>query len=155
MKLDLVDQFCSRGRSWSSTWGRSNQRRANKCDLVPLWPSFWRNPVEILVQARPQSGIPFRNRHGENHEERQGRPAAFGQASSFCCFVSSLVSTSPLIFVSIGSLANWMLFAECAISHWMIQLLDIRFAGRKAVIVKPSDEGTSDQPFRLTISHLN
>ena len=27
------------------------------------------------------SGIPFRGRHGENHEGRQGRPAAFGQVS--------------------------------------------------------------------------
>ena len=29
------------------------------------------------------SGIPFRGRHGENHEGRQGRPAAFGQVGSF------------------------------------------------------------------------
>jgi large subunit ribosomal protein L27e len=30
----------------------------------------------------------------------------------------------------------------------VVLLLSGRYAGRKAVIVKPSDEGTSDKPFR-------
>ena len=28
--------------------------------------------------------------------------------------------------------------------------ISVRYAGRKAVIVKPSDEGTSDKPFRYS-----
>ena len=65
-------------------------------DSDPL-KSFWWNPVKILVQMWPQSGIPFRGRHGENHEGRQGRPAAFGQVRSaslcHCLLLSHLVSS--------------------------------------------------------------
>ena len=47
-----------------------------------------------------------------------------------------------------------MLIALCdkitPISDPFQHLISLRYAGRKAVIVKPSDEGTSDKPFRYS-----
>ena len=51
----------------------------------------------------------------------------------------------PFLVRSLCRNSNRSVYA-CAVC--VTQLLYIRYAGRKAVIVKPSDEGTSDKPFR-------
>ena len=48
-------------------------------DGTPLKSSWW-------LKRDLKNGIPFRGRHGENHEGRQGRPAAFGQVCLLSCF---------------------------------------------------------------------